>query len=94
MVLEVIRYWKKKHLVDNQQRLISNNIQLLNNTHFQWSLHEVGRNGMVVSMSVVAQLANLWTIERESVVKEDVGEDKLDQHKEDIQNLKYWGSRN
>ena len=49
---------------------------------------------MVVSMSVVAQLAHLWTIERESVVKEDVGEDKLDQHKEDIQNLKYWGSRN
>ena len=46
---------------------------------------------MVVSMSVVAQLANLWTIERESVVKEDVGEDKLDQHKEDIQNLKKLG---
>ena len=45
-------------------------------------------------MSVVAQLAHLWTIERESVVKEDVGEDKLDQHKEDIQNLKCWGSRN
>ena len=49
---------------------------------------------MVVSMSVVAQLTHLWTIERESVVKEDVGEDKLDQHKEDIQNLKYWRSRN
>ena len=49
---------------------------------------------MIISMSVVAQLANLWTIERESVVKEDVGEDKLDQHKEDIQNLKCWGSRN
>ena len=43
-------------------------------------------------MSVVAQLANLWTIERESVVEEDVGEDKLDQHKEDIQNLKNRGS--
>ena len=49
---------------------------------------------MVVSISGVAQLPHLWTIERESVVKEDVGEDKLDQHKEDIQNLKNRGSRN
>ena len=71
-------------MVDNQQRLISNDIQLLNNTHFQWSLHEVVRHGMVVSISGLAQLAHLWTIERESVVKEDVGEHKLDQHKEDI----------
>ena len=63
----------------------------MNNTH---SLHDNVRHGMVVSISGVAQLAHLWTIERESVVKEDVGEDKLDQHKEDIQNLKYWGSKN